>query len=86
MDYLYKAIRSLRPTSQFSYDNDDYSTIVWTVLDGVAPTLAEIEAEIVELKAAELQAEADKAAARTVALAKLAELGLTVADLEALGL
>lgn len=86
MDYLLKAIRSLRPTSQFSYDDNDYSTIVWNFIEGDAPTQTEIDAEIVKIKADELAAEVNKAAAKAVAEAKLAALGLTTDDLKALGL
>jgi hypothetical protein len=51
--YLLKAIKSLRPNSEFSFTNDDYSTIKWDVLEGDAPTQAEIDAEIVKIKADE---------------------------------
>jgi len=47
MDYLTKAIFSLRPSAQFSFINEDYSTVKWDVLDGDAPTQSEIAAEIV---------------------------------------
>lgn len=77
MDYLYKAILSLRPTSQFSYDADDYSTIVWTVLEGTAPTKKQIDDEIARIKAQEIIDAADKAAAKTALLTKL---GITEAE------
>ena len=86
MNYLGKAILKLKPTAEFSFQNDDYSTIKWDVLDGNAPTWAEIEAAIeqvkLEEKEAKIQAEAKKASAE----AKLAALGLTLDDLKALGL
>ena len=86
MSDLAKAIRLIKPNSEFSYQNDDYATIKWDVLEGVAPTQAEINAAIEQVKAdelaAEIQAEADKAAAQ----AKLTALGLTTDDLKALGL
>jgi len=71
MDYLYKAIRSLRPTSQFSYDDIDYSTIVWDFLEGKAPTQVEIDAEIVKIKAAELVEADEKAKAKKAILDRL---------------
>jgi hypothetical protein len=86
MDYLLKAIRSLRPTSQFSYDDNDYSTIVWNFIEGDAPTQAEIDAAIDQIKIDEITAETNKAAAKTAAEAKLAALGFTPDDLKALGL
>ena len=86
MSYLVKAIRKLKPNSEFVFSKDDYSTIIWHQLDGDAPTQAEIDEAIEQVKADELaQAEA-KATAKEVAQAKLAALGLTVEDLQALGL
>lgn len=71
MDYLAKAIKSLRPTAEFSYTEDDYSTIKWDVLEGDAPTQAEIDAEIKKIKAAEVKAEAEKAAKKAALLERL---------------
>ena len=84
--YLVKAIQLLKPNAQFSFIDNDYSTVKWDVLDGNAPTLSEIEAAIEQVKAAEVTAEADKATAKASAQAKLAALGLTTEDLKALGL
>jgi hypothetical protein len=86
MDNLTKAIRKLKPTSEFSFQQDDYSTIKWDVLDGDAPTQAQIDVAIEQIKADEAQAELDRAAAKAAAEAKLAALGLTADDLKALGL
>lgn len=83
---LVKAIYLLRPTAEFSFDDNDYSTIVWNKLEGDAPTQSEVDAAIEQVKANEAQAILDKAAARETAQAKLAALGLTVDDLAALGL
>ena len=77
MDYLSAAIFSLRPDSEFSLTNDDYSTIKWDKLEGDAPTQSEITAAIKVVKANEAKAEADKLAAKQSAQAKLAALGLT---------
>lgn len=84
--YLTEAIQKLRPNAEFSYQNNDYSTIKWDVLEGDAPTQAEIDAAIEQVKAEEAQAELDKAAKKAAAEAKLAALGLTPDDLKALGL
>ena len=86
MSYLVKAIRKLKPNSEFSFTNEDYSTIKWHVLDGDAPTQAEIDAAIEQVKADEAQAEIDKAAVKAAAEAKLEALGLTITDFRALGL
>ena len=83
---LVKAIRLLKPTSQFVMQNSDYSTIEWHILEGDAPSQAEIDAAIEQVKAQETQAELDKATKKAAAEAKLAALGLTADDLEALGL
>jgi hypothetical protein len=86
MDYLDKAIFKLKPNSEFTYINRDYATIEWHVLEGKAPTQAEIDNAIEQIKADEAQAIIDKATAKAAAQAKLAAFGLTVEDLQALGL
>ena len=66
MDYLIKAIRYLKPSAEFSFTNDDYSTIKWDVLKGDAPTHAEIDDAISQIKAdeaVELEAKANQKAA-----------------------
>ena len=74
MSYLVKAIKKLRPTAEFSFQEDDYSTIKWDVLEGTAPTQAEIDSTIEQIKAEE-KIEADKKAAERQAL--LSRLGIT---------
>jgi hypothetical protein len=85
-NYLARAIQYLRPNSEFSFTEDDYSTIQWYVLEGDAPTQKEVNDAIKVVKAndeAEAQA---KATAKAAAEGKLAALGLTTDDLRALGL
>lgn len=86
LSYLSAAIRKLKPNAEFSFKNEDYSTIQWDFLEGNAPTQAEIEAAIKQVKADEAQAQLDKATKKAAAEAKLAALGLTADDLQALGL
>ena len=86
MNYLSKAIKSLKPNAEFSFSDDDYSTIKWDVLDGEAPTQADIDEAIEQVKTDEARAVIDQANAKAAAQAKLAALGLTVEDLQALGL
>ena len=74
MRELSLAIKKLRPTAQFSYSDDDYSTIEWDVLEGDAPTKAEIDAAIKEIKAEE---KANEAKAATDKAALLAKLGIS---------
>jgi hypothetical protein len=86
MSYLVKAINKLKPNSEFSFTDDDYSTIKWDILEGKPPTQAEIDAAIEQIKTDESQAELDKAAKKANAEAKLIALGLDLDDLRALGL
>jgi hypothetical protein len=86
ISYLSAAIKKLRPDAEFSFTNEDYSTIKWDVLEGDAPTEKEIDVAIKQVKADEQQAEIDKAAKKAAAEAKLAALGLDADDLKALGL
>ena len=71
MSYLVKAIRKLKPSAEFSFTDDDYSTIKWDVLDGDAPTQKEIDAAIKQIKADELTEAATKAAAKAALLDRL---------------
>jgi hypothetical protein len=81
---LVEAITNLRPNSQFVITDNDYSTIEWHVLDGTAPTLAQINAEIVKIQAAEADAETVKAANAASAISKLEALGLTAEEIAAI--
>jgi hypothetical protein len=71
MNYLTKAIRKLKPNAEFSYTNNDYSTIKWDVLDGDAPTQSEIDAAIEQVKADEITEASAKAAAKAALLERL---------------
>lgn len=86
MDYLSKAIRKLKPESEFSFIEQDYSTVNWILLNGEAPTKTQIDAAIKTIKAEEAKAEIDAQAKKQAAEAKLAALGLTIDDLKVLGL
>jgi hypothetical protein len=70
-NYLVKAIRKLKPNSEFSYSDDDYSTIKWDVLEGDAPTQAEIDVAIEQVKADEIAEAQTKATKREALLSKL---------------
>ena len=70
-DYLWLAIRKLKPNSEFSYTDCDYSTIKWDVLDGDAPTQKEIDAAIKQVKADEIAEIETKVAKREALLSKL---------------
>ena len=78
-DYLSDAILKLKPNAQFVYYGSDYSTIKWDVLDGKAPTQAEIDAAIKQVKANEI---AEAEAKATAKAAILDRLGLTADELK----
>jgi hypothetical protein len=81
MSYLSKAIIKLQPTAEFSFQNEDYSTIKWDVLDGDAPTQKEIDAAIKEIKADEITQAATKSAQKQ---ALLDRLGITAEEAQIL--
>jgi len=68
---LVKAIKLLKPTAEFSFTDNDYSTIKWDVLEGNAPTQSEIDAAIEQVKADEIAEVATKAAQRKALLTRL---------------
>ncbi len=70
-DYLTRAIRLLKPTAEFSIVDSDYSTVKWDVLEGDAPTLAEIEIAVEQVKANELAEAEAKAQAKAELLERL---------------
>jgi hypothetical protein len=76
-EYLVKAIQSLKPGAEFSITDSDYSSIVWDVLDGSAPTLAEVNAEIAKIEAEEAAKAESKATAKA---ALLDRLGITAEE------
>jgi hypothetical protein len=47
---LVDAIRLLKPNSEFVILENDYATIQWHLLEGTAPTQAEIDAAIEQVK------------------------------------
>lgn len=77
MDYLSAAIQKLRPGSEYVYYGDDYSTIQWIVLDGIAPTKSEIEEAIEQIKADEIAKATAKAQAK---IDLLNRLGITAEE------
>jgi hypothetical protein len=84
MNYLVAAIHKIKPDAQFLFTDEDYSTIQWVELEGTAPTKAQINAAIAEIKAEEEAAQTAKSAAAASATAKLEAIGLTAAEIAAL--
>ena len=70
-EQLFKAIRYLKPTAEFSFIGNDYSTIKWDLLEGEAPTQTEIEAAVEQIKLNEAQIEAEKAITKANLLNRL---------------
>ncbi len=79
-----KAIKSLRPDSQFVIIGDDLDNIDWHVITGEIPTKAEILAAVKVVEKAEKDEINQKAADRLSAIAKLSALGLTEDEAKAL--
>jgi len=79
-----KAIQNLKPGCEFRFENDDYSTIEWIVIEGNPPTLAQVNAEVARLENEAATAEAAKIASKQSAMDKLTALGLTADEVAAL--
>lgn len=76
-EYLVLAIKSLHPEAEFSFTDNDYSTIKFDIIDGDKPTLTQVNAEMARLK----KADADRALKTAEDKAALLErLGLTEAE------
>ena len=73
MKYLYltQAIHKLKPNALFTFDEPDYAKINWLSLEGDAPTQAEIDAAIKQIKADETKAEKANATAKSALLDRL---------------
>jgi len=71
MRHLAKAIKTLKPNSEFTFQDDDYANINWIKLDGKAPTQKEIDDVIEQIKADEITEIEAKALAKSALLAKL---------------
>jgi hypothetical protein len=71
MNELVKAIKLLKPTSEFRLVGNDYSNIEWIVLDGDAPTEVEITEAIERVKAEEINEVQSRATQRQAILDRL---------------
>lgn len=81
MSDLARAIKFLKPTAEFSFHDDDYSTIKWDVLEGDAPTEEELKEAKKQVKIQEAADVKAKAAARKAILDRL---GLTADEVSIL--
>ena len=69
--YLFKALKNLCPDAEFSFTNEDYSSITWIKNDGITPTQKQIDDEIESIKANEANEAAAAAAAKSALLDRL---------------
>ena len=69
--YLSKAIKKLKPNSEYSFTEEDYSSIQWFKIEGDAPTKKQIDDAINQIKADEITEAQAKASAKAALLDKL---------------
>jgi hypothetical protein len=69
--YLFKALKNLCPDAEFTFTEEDYSSITWIKKDGTPPTQKQIDDEIVKIKANEDKEAAAAAAAKAALLNRL---------------
>ena len=69
--YIVKAIKKLKPNAEFSFTDNDYSTVKWDVLDGDAPTIKDINDAIKAIKVEEKTEATNKALAKAALLERL---------------
>ena len=79
-----QAVASLRPNVEWSMNGDDVANITWHTPDVEPLTTAQVEAEVLHLEQAAVDAEAARVAARESAVAKLVALGLNEAEVSSL--
>ena len=77
-----QAVMSLRPNIEWSMDGDDVENITWHTPDVEPLTTVEVQAEMLRLEQAAVDADAARIAARESAMAKLAALGLNINEIE----
>ena len=69
--YLFKALKNLCPDAEFTFTDEDYSSITWIKNDGIEPTQKQIDDEIKAIKANEAKEASDKAVAKAALLDRL---------------
>jgi hypothetical protein len=78
-----EAVMSLRPGVEWSMSGDDVEGIIWHTPNVTPLTQAEVDAEVIRLEQAAVDAEAERIAALESARAKLAALGLNDVEVAA---
>lgn len=74
---IVKAIKFLKPTAEFSFTENDYSTIKWDILEGDEPTFAELEKAFIAAEAKEAK---EKSALEVKRQGILTRLGITAEE------
>jgi hypothetical protein len=77
---LTRALQALRPGIEFTYNDEDLSSIVWSIEGTTTPTQSQINAKIAELE----EENSEKILAKQSAKEKLLALGLTEQEISAL--
>jgi hypothetical protein len=78
------AVMSLRPGAEWSMNGDDVEGIIWHTPNVTPLTQAEVEAEVARLEQEEINKEEQRIAALESAKTKLASLGLSDIEVDAL--
>jgi hypothetical protein len=78
------AIQSLRPKVEWTMNGDDVKNIIWHTANVEPLTEAEVKTEITRLEKIQKDEETAKVANKKKALKKLAELGLTEEEVNAI--
>lgn len=68
---IVKAINNLNPGAEFTFENDDLSTLVWLKNEETAPTIKQIQDEIKAILAIEKAEEATRLAVKGALLQRL---------------
>ena len=71
MSVIVEAIRNLAPNAEFSFSEEDLTTLDWQSTAIAKPSIAAIQAEVAKVEKAKESEAADKAAAKSALLAKL---------------
>jgi hypothetical protein len=79
-----QAVMSLRPNVEWSMSGDDVENITWHTPNVTPLTKAEVDAEVQRLEQAAVDEAAAREAAKASAVAKLAALGLSASEVEAI--
>ena len=84
MTSMTQALMSLRPNAEFSWSDDDLSTLVWHTEGVTTPTLKQLKDEVKRIDLAKKAESDSREAAKASAIAKLEALGLNLDEAQAI--